>query len=386
MFVTSGVLFVAALTCSELSWRASRYYYVLSAYAGAILLSALAAADQLTSAGKLLVEAYVLMIAVLTFNIVRSDRELKLLIHAWMAGAALTALAGILGIILFYCRVKSEINIFISHYGTLFPGNYPRIRSLFLNMNMCCNYLSISFLLLLAMRSLGWIGKRAALVLGAAMIVAAVFTLSPGLGGFALGAGLWFWAEYRERGRTAAGRIALLAGILVSVGFVSTTLISPPSLFGPNGGLRFSHLQPSGRVLCWRDALNTLWHYTYLGKGPGSSVATAHYVTASGEQQVLTDAHNVYLSIAAQKGVLGLAAFCVLLVFVLRRPNLKTIGSPEVVLHTAAWIALVQALLYQGLAGSWEHTRHIWLLVGLTWALQAPDAWNREPIRLKRLV
>jgi hypothetical protein len=43
------------------------------------------------------------------------------------------------------------------------------------------------------------------------------------------------------------------------------------------------------------------------------------------------------------------------------------------------WIGLMEALLYQGLGGSWEHTRHVWVLIGLVAALQ-PDE-DREPYR-----
>ena len=160
VFLAAGVLFVAALIRGELPWQSSRFLYLLGAYAGTVLLSVLAAPDLTASAGKLSVEAYVLTTAALTFNVVRSERVLKLVVKAWMAGAALAALAGIIGIVLFYGKVRGETNIFLSHYGTLFPGNYPRSRGLFLNANMCCNYLSVSFLLLLAMRSLRWIGRR----------------------------------------------------------------------------------------------------------------------------------------------------------------------------------------------------------------------------------
>ena len=235
VFLAVCVVFVAALLRGELTWRPSGLYLALGYYAGALLLSTLAATDPRASAGKLVVEAYLLMIAILTFNVVRSDRALKLVTQAWMVGTALTVVAGIAGVILFYCKVGREANIFLSHYGTLLPANYPRVRGLFLNMNMCCNYLSVSFLLLLAMRSVGWMGRRAALMLGAAIVMTAAFTLSPGLGGLSLGAGLWFWCDYRGRGREVAARTALLAGIVVALAFIVAMLVSPPSLFGPEG-------------------------------------------------------------------------------------------------------------------------------------------------------
>jgi hypothetical protein len=378
VFLVVCVLFIAALLRGELTWRPSGLYVALGFYAGALLLSTLAAADPRASAGKLVVEAYLLSIAILTFNVVRADRTLKLVTQAWMVGTALTVVAGIAGVMLFYCNVKGAANIFLSHYGTLLPGNYPRIRGSFLNMNMCCNYLSVSFLLLLAMRSIGWIGRRAALMLGAAVVVTAGFTVSPGLGGLALGAGLWFWADYRERGRGVAARNALLAGFIVASAFVVAMPVSPPSLFGPHGRLQLWQLQPSGRVLCWRSALHTAWRHPWVGDGPGALPASVDYLTASGEQQHLSDAHNTFLSIAARSGILGLVAFCALLIFLLRKTHLQTHGSPRTVLRTAAWIGLLQALVYQGLGGSWEHTRHIWVLMGLVAALQADGTYVQD--------
>jgi len=376
VFLVACIAFVAALLRGELTWRPSGLYVVLGFYASVLLLSTLAAQDGGASAGKLVIEAYLLTIAILTFNVVRSERTLKLVMQAWMVGTVLTVVAGIGGVVLFYCNLRGSANIFLSHYGTLLPGSYPRVRGLFLNMNMCCNYLSVSFLLLLAMRSVGWIGRRAAVILGTAIVVTAAFTVSPGLGGLALGAGLWFWADYRERGRSLAARNALLAGIIVALAFVVAMLVSPPSLFGPDGRLQLSHMQPSGRVLCWRSALHTAWRHPWLGDGPGSLPASVDYLTASGEQQHLGDAHNTFLSIAAKDGILGLVAFSAILIFLLRKTHLQTRGSPRIVLRTAAWIALLQALVYQGIGGSWEHTRHIWVLIGLLAALQSDRTYD----------
>src|ERR1019366_5395896 len=77
-FLAASVVFVAALLRGELTWRPSGVYLALGCYAGALLLSTFAATDPRASAGKLVVEAYLLTITILTFNVVRSDRALKL--------------------------------------------------------------------------------------------------------------------------------------------------------------------------------------------------------------------------------------------------------------------------------------------------------------------
>jgi O-antigen ligase len=374
VFLIACTLFAAALIRRELSWRSGGFNYALGIYAGAILLSALLAPGVEKNIPYLLVELYVMAIAALTFNVVRSERALKVIFRAWLLSTALTVLAAISGIALFYGKLSPETNIFFAGYGSLPPGNYPRVRGLFLNMNMCCSYLSISLVLLLAARCVGWIGRRSAIILGCGIFVSALFTFSPGLGGLALGFGLWMWAYHRMRGRIATARSALLAGILIALAFNGATVISPASLYAPDGKLhlQYSNLQPSVRVLCWRDALHTAWQYKWLGKGPGSPVAATNFILPGDvEPTFYTDAHNTFLSVAAHEGIVGLAAFCGLVVFVLRKPHLLTRGNPQFVVHTAAWIGLVQALLYQGLSGSWEHTRHIWVLIGLTAALQS---------------
>ena len=95
-----------------LKWRPGGFYFVLALYAAALLLSTLSAADRRASAGKLVVEAYLMAIAILTFNVVRSDRALKLVTQAWMVGTVVTVVAGLAGVVLFYYNVRSESNIF----------------------------------------------------------------------------------------------------------------------------------------------------------------------------------------------------------------------------------------------------------------------------------
>ena len=372
VFMIACGLFLIAIIMKELSCRPGRFYFAIGFYAIAILSSAVLAAASNRHFSSLAIEAYLLCVALLTFNTIRSEAVLKLVLRAWMVGTAITVLTAIAGIVWFYSGLSRDANVFLSTYGTLVPGNYPRVRGLFFNMNMCCNYLSISFVFMLAMRSVGWIGRRSAFILGGGILVAAFFTFSLGLGGLALGTSIWIWVRYRELRQIIAARTALCIGVLIASVFTAATLVSPSSLYGANGQLQFhfAQLKPSGRVLCWRDTLATAWQNKWFGKGPGAPVAAVHLPTPSGEEQFLTDAHNTFLSIAAHDGIVGLIGFGALLIFVLRKPRLQTSGKPEAIIHSAAWIGLVQALLYQGIAGSWEHTRHLWLLLGLVAALQ----------------
>lgn len=82
--------------------------------------------------------------------------------------------------------------------------------------------------------------------------------------------------------------------------------------------------------------------------------------------QLLTDAHNVFLSVAAQAGLFGIACFTALVGSAVRsgfrsEPN----GSEASSIRKALSIAFVSGLILQGLVGSFEDARHLWVLLGL---------------------
>ena len=87
------------------------------------------------------------------------------------------------------------------------------------------------------------------------------------------------------------------------------------------------------------------------------------YVDPSGGQQWLTDAHNIALDLAGQGGLPLLLAFAGLCAWLyLRGLRAARDGS---VMAGGALLALVVAVLYDGLTGSFEDARHLWVLIGL---------------------
>src|SRR5579862_1743370 len=258
VFVICGLFFVLALLRGELRWRLQPFHVALCLYGGAMLVSAFAARSRGQSLWTLLIEGYVLAIGIVTSSLCQLPGALRLITRAWMAGTALTALAGLSGVTLFLWGVRGYENPFLSGYGSLPPGSYPRTYAMFLNINMCCSYLSVSLLLLLAMQSLGWIGRRSAWILGSAIVFTAIFTFSPGLGGVALGVGFWFFLEYRRRLRPNASSAMLIGASAVSIAFLVAVLVSPTSLYKPGLGWSWVGLQPSGRLLCWESAARTV--------------------------------------------------------------------------------------------------------------------------------
>ena len=86
------------------------------------------------------------------------------------------------------------------------------------------------------------------------------------------------------------------------------------------------------------------------------------------------EAHQMWLNFAAQTGIVGLGALSLLIVYVLRKCRDAIAGIVPNTVAVAAIFAFIGAFLFQGLGGSFEDARHLWVLIGLCCAL--PD---REP-------
>jgi putative inorganic carbon (hco3(-)) transporter len=370
IFIGAALTWVIALLKRQTDLKFSWFYLPLGLYLAAMLCSTLASDDPRRSAIKLAGEVYLIGLAVLTVNLVRSQVFLRRVMCTWTAVTAVTVLLGVLGVLLFYAGVRDgKINLVLSGYGSLPPANYPRIRGLFDNMNMLCNYLNVSLMIVLVMSASGWLRSTLSRPLQAGIWFAAVFTVSPGLGGLFLSQGLWAWARLGKTQRRSWATLALVVGLAAAVAFIAAATISPvvtgtgPGYVLPCVGMR---VEPSSRVLAWQTAFETFRENPLLGKGVGMEVSYTDYLDASGRQQHLTDAHNLWLSIAGQEGVFGLVAFFSIVFFLCRRlVNLRVDSEPKKAIRTGLGIAFIGAAIYQGLSGSFEDARHLWVLMGV---------------------
>jgi len=153
-----------------------------------------------------------------------------------------------------------------------------------------------------------------------------------------------------------------LRSLLLAIGFLIAITISPVSI---------PTLAPSSRVLTWTGAWHTFLAHPYLGRGLGLEVADVRYLNASGSYEMLTDAHNTWLSVMAQDGVVGLTALTLVVVTLARRIRMPDLGAPSIsIVRRGLELALVGGFLYQTLSGSFENTRHVWVLMALVDAAQ----------------
>ncbi len=138
-------------------------------------------------------------------------------------------------------------------------------------------------------------------------------------------------------------------------------------------------IEPAARPLIWQQAIQTIIQYPIFGKGLGTDPAYLPYTTLSEELHVLNDAHNTFLSVAAQTGFVGFVVFAALLIFLLKTfLPVRFDSNLQNFIKTGLGFAFVGAFLYQGLAGSFEDARHLWILIGLMASFAEPNADKTE--------
>lgn len=371
-WVILAPLWSLALLTGSAPLRRHPAFRLLGFYLAAMILATLASEQPLRSAIKLASQFYLLSLPVMVLSLVRGEADLRRLMRAWLAATALVVLAAIASVATFYLDPgNSLLAATINDYGTLPPGPYPRLRLTFLYAAMLCNYLTVSLMILLAAHRLGWIRRAPFALLLAGLLFAAAFSLTPGLGGLFLAGGLWAWLLLQPR-RPALARLGLGAGVAAAALFVATMALTPflhrtaPFLVTvPDTDLT---LAPAVRLMAWLDAARNFAADPWLGRGLGLEAVDVRIVIPSGQLAGVTDAHNTFLNVAVQCGVIGLAALIALLFWLWRRTAPFRLGKRADagdVLRLALGVAFLDAFFYQGLGGSFEDARHLWLLLGL---------------------
>lgn len=370
IFLISGLLLVLALIFRQTALKFSYFYLFIGIYVGQLLLSVALFTSSVGDSLKIFGHLYLVGLAVLTHNLVNSIDFLKKTVYAWLVGSFVLCFFSLVGCVLFYLGYQTpNTNYFLAHFGSLPSGYYPRLYSLSTNFNLMCNYLNITIVLVLLAGRVEWVRGWVAKLLVILTAFAAIFTISPGLGGIGLSCGLWYWSDLKSRGKLLAAKICLATGLFIAAFFLVATVISP-NTDNTSADLKIPFIEktiePSVRVLVWQNTLATVVEHPIFGKGVGTNPAHLEYVVLSGQKQVLEDAHNVWLSVLGQNGIVGLAAFLALMLYLLFKSN--SVGSPSgngSLFAVALWCAFIGAFWYQGLAGSYEDARHLWVLFGL---------------------
>lgn len=374
LFPAAFALMLAAVAARQLRIQFDRSYVYFAAYFAAMLISSIFSVDPRTSYLRLAGEAYLIGLATLVIIQLDSETRLKHAVYAWLTGTAAAALVAFVTMTLFYF---SPDNWLLAHtlytFGAVPVINFPRISSTMISASMFCNYLTVGVAAAFLAKERSWIGERVFGCVIVVIILAALSTISIGIGGIALVVGICVYLT-KVPTRPRLAQVSLALGIVIAAAFYMTSFAalrphstSPYSVNVPILG----NVQPSSRMLVWSSTLKTFSDDPLTGKGLGQPACAVSFENTDGSYSMLTDAHNIYLSVAAQNGIVGLAAMIALCFYLWRL--VRSSGDIAVKL---LWAAFVSAFLYQGLVGAYEDARHLWILIGM---LSAASKLRRCP-------
>ena len=372
LFVILGVLVAAMWARGRMRIAWSWWHTAIVAFVAANFLSA-AASDWRLGLLKAAGAGYLGCLAILSAHYAGSPQMRRLIVLAWLAGALVTIIAAAVGVGLFLAGRHD--NPLLYGYGSLIPARYPRVMALFVNANMLCSYLGGAAFILLGATHSNLISRRVAKPTVVALALVAILTFSPGIGGLALAGSLWVASASAMPPRRAAMLRGL--GVVMAVAFFLATLPSPTMLQATS----LAQFEPSSRVQTWVGASATFLAHPLLGAGPGAEVAHVTYVNASRQTEYLTDAHNTWLSVLAQTGLIGFACFAVVIGVLVRSMRFDRHPRADSAWRTGAELALLASVLMPSLSGSFEDARHGWVLLGMVYAAQQARPGVNEPER-----
>lgn len=376
IFIPVFLFWIFGVLLKKLPFKFHFFYLLLAFYLFAFFISVIFSENPKSSLIKFAGEIYLVLLFVVTFSFIENFNVLKNLTLAWLCGTLFVLLIGLFTIFLFYFDSQNSfLSIFLNHYGTLPVGNYPRIKATFFHSNMLCNYLSVSLLLTIAAGKIGWINFKFSKILIVLILTITFFTFSPGLGGIALSLGIFIWLYYKPENRKLMANVSLSAGIFISLIFIILLIFAmqkhptAPFVFQiPFTGLE---IFPSSRVIVWTATFETFINNFWNGIGLGEDVCHVRYLNPSGVLEDLRDGHNTILNVAAQAGILGLISILAIKFYLLKKIfQFKNINTNYGLLYNSFGLAILSAFIYQGLGGSFEETRHLWVLFGMFFSVE----------------
>jgi len=365
---------------------------VVSVIFWATLVVSLVANDKLGGSGakKVVAMMALVFLPVLVQHLVTDAERIRWVIRAWVLSLAITAAVGVFGFLAFYFYPPVGKAMMCGYHGVP-VGPYPRLCSPFLMPNLMANYLAVGLAVVVASGGLV-ISRNRVLWLSLAVGFTLFFTLSVAMAGGLLAAALAYrWTSARLGKRRKLDFLLPLgaAGLMLAWTGAAVVWITPPGQghvsLGQKGDLKF---WDGTRPAIWSAAART------FAENPIAGVGYAEYVAVTYDPKVqigpgrgsaqhtplrsAMEAHNVWLNVAGQAGVLGLGAFVVLLI-VLLRPVFPLIRHTDPVVGSVA-IAVVAGVLgavaYHGVFAAIEEARHNWLLFGL--AASLPNLLKRD--------
>lgn len=319
--------------------------------------------------------AFTILVSLFLPNILTSEAKLKTMITAIIIGMGVTCLFGIYQ----FAGDLAGLPTSLTGLRELYTKNvlgFPRIQSTALEPLYFANYLllPLSLLLTLFLRKLSPFSRNLSLLL---LLVAGVnFVLTVSRGGYIAGmVSLLFIAAFTFKQLFTLRNLLTVILVVALVSAISIRFLNQGEAlekFVEHAQNIFGGASYSERVETYEIAYRAILEHPVLGIGMGSfgPYASYHpYVVPSQGYQIV---NNEYLELAAENGLLGLAAFVLILVTVGVR-SVKAYRLTQSDFLKSAIIGLSAALLgilIQYNTFSILYIMHVWVTVGLLMCVQ----------------
>lgn len=302
-------------------------------YPAWLTISAIGSREPGQSLGAVLTGYYLALLAISVRRATSTPAQSRSFRTAWLALSWLTCLGILLGLASYILGLRSPAtNPWLHIQGNLPPWLHPRIEGWFNSPNLMCNVLIVALGMAYGERK----PEHRKFII--TLVLLSIFTFSSGLGAIFL---LVATMSRRATNILLASGVAFTILLLNSVSFTSLT--------------EHKTFAPSHRVRAWAQTLEQVCQSPFLGQGPGQVDTLVHFTYPDGQATYIADPHNTLLSIAAQAGIPGLLIF----LLILNSTRLHA-GAPD----RPITLAILLAILYHGLTGSFEDSRHIWMTLG----------------------
>ncbi|MGH2365333.1 MAG: O-antigen ligase family protein [Chloroflexota bacterium] len=315
--LTLAAFFLHQLVLQRGSWRRGPLIVPLVIFLASVVLSVFKATDQLQSLKELVKWLELLAVYWMAINTLKKPRQVATLLTFAVLAALSEAAIGALQVVLRKGPPEFLIGGFIMRaYGT------------FGQPNPLAGYLNLTLPIVLAVglfassRRLRWACWLSAAAIGLVMVTTLSrgawlgFAVSLAVMGIAMNRRVRFWVWF---GLLCAAFV-LLAAVLGVIPFGLTARLL--AAFGLSGvsldnvtAQNFSAVQ---RLAFWQAGWNMFRGNIILGVGIGNYITAYPTYAAPGWSQVLGHAHDYYLNMAAECGLLGLSGYLVFLLSAFR--------------------------------------------------------------------
>jgi O-antigen ligase len=299
----------------------------------------------------------------IVFAAIREPGHVRLVCGAFVAGAVLTAIYGV-----------------VTGSGTA-PGDEGRLSSPGLNPNQLGGYLAVGAILAATLACNRRLSAPARTAWAAVAVLCLPLQLMTGSRGSLLGLIVALVAApfVVRRGRRAGAAALVMACVLV--GAASFATVVPDAI-----SQRITHVDSSGsgRADIWRMGWRMVQAHPLTGVGAGNfSISTIDYLLRPGVTQraiYIVDepkvAHNIYLEVLAELGILGFALFGAIVVtgVLSAREAIRASGrrgDREMELLSGGLLLALTAMLLSAFFSSELFSKQLWMLLALAVAVRS---------------